>query len=109
MVGLVLYLWYVASGITDEQIIAAIPAAFGPDPHIQNGFVSGVAVQAAVDVTGEVNAVTTSHDGIIPAVDGIAVQIEAHADRVVLCIGDPYVDVERRGGSRCGCGRWSGL
>ena len=97
------------SGVADEQVVTAISAAFDPDPYIQNGFVSGVAVQAAVDVTGEVNAVTTSYDGIIPAVDGIIVQVEAHADCVVLRIGDPCVDVERRGGGRYGCERWSGV
>ena len=98
-----------ASGITDEQVVAAIPAALGPNPHIQNGFVSGVAVQATVDVTGEVNAVTASHDGIIPAGGGGAVQVETHADGIVLCIGDPCVDVKRRGSSRCWCSRWSGV
>lgn len=101
------------SCVPDIDVVTIPAGRLIPYPHIGDVRVVRVPVQPTADVPLQASAVWPGPDGVVPAIYRAALQPQAKAMGMALCVAYPVTDVEggllydrllgRRGRYRCGC------
>ena len=91
--------------VADIQIVAPVGAFFSPYPDVGNILVTGIAVEPALNIPFQIQAVRTCCDWIVPAVNRRAFQPQPNAHSVGFRIVDPSLNVKVGNGEFFGqCG-----
>ena len=80
--------------VSDINIVAIVARTFCPDPHIGDVLIFCIAIQSALDISFEINAVCACADGVVPAVYRCIAQYESFTFGIALCICDPVFNIK---------------
>ena len=87
---------YVVLCVSDVDTIAVCGDGLIPNPDIGNVFICRITVESGLNVPFQIDAAGICVDGVIPAVNRLAVQRKADAFGIVLGKADPVADVKSR-------------
>ena len=86
--------FFFLSSVPDIDVVAVPISGLVPDPHIGDVLVVGIPVQSAGDVPLKTGAVRPGPDEVVPTVYRAALQPQAKALGIALCVAYPVANVE---------------